>query len=459
MLVQTDPRTGGTLLAGCVAATLASAARIGGLTLTQWTGAAARWRWARATGATTHDALTHTGWALPGPLAGTRVVTLPTHPSPHPASHHDSDDEGEVAGAVHEPRTRRVAVTLRLDSAGGDLGEAGDRDAAAARWERWLESLGHRPELAWVSVTVETGPSPAAGLRATTTRRLAPGAPADCRALLDEVTQTVAGSAVHVETRLTLVFDLRAWDTRVGRRGRRHGAEAYLPLVERAVGHLAAGLDGCGVTVAGVMSPRRLAGAVRVAFDPAAAGTVELAHILGRDIPGWELAGPVRAREHGDRYVHDGAASVSFVWAQAPRQAVTATVLDPLMRPGRYPRRVTCHLPAHPRRPGDGRRHRPGPPAPPGPPGLDAAGHRPGRHRPGRPGRRRRRTGHPRGRRRRRLGRRDHHRHHHHPRRPTSWRRRSPRPSTPPEPPNSGCGACTACRQPDSRPGCPPGCP
>ena len=139
-----------------------------------------------------------------------------------------------------------------------------------------------------------------------------------------------------------LVFDLRAWDTRVGRRARRRGVEAYLPLVERAVRHLAAGLDGCGVSVAGgdvAAAPRR---AVRAAFDPAAAGAVELAHILGRDIPGWEHAGPVRAREHGDRYVHDGAASVSFVWAQAPRQAVTATVLDPLMRPGRYPRRVTC---------------------------------------------------------------------------------------------------------------------
>ena len=187
---------------------------------------------------------------------------------------------------------------------------------------------------------------------------------------------------------------------------------------------------------------------------------MELALILGRDLPGWEHAGPVRAVEHADHYTHDGAVSVSFVWAQAPRQAVPATVLDPLVRPGRYPRRVTCT-------------YRPTPAAA----AMDAATAQV---------------------RRRRLaamvsalpviGRaataqddRDAAAADQatrevadgagwvaatitvttttHSPTPRRWRRRSPRPNTPPAPPSCGCGACTACRPPASSPGCPPGCP
>lgn len=328
IVAQSDPRRGALILGGSALATVAGTARIAGMTLAGWLGGKARWRWAAATGATGFQAVTSAGWVLPGPLAETVMLTVP-HPS------------GDY-GAIHQPRARRVAVTVRVASAAAELSEPGAHDAAVTAWERWLEHLGHRPEIAFVTVTVETSPTPGNTLRHTITHRLSPTAPADCRALMTTLTDTAPAAAMQVETRISLVFDLRAWDAQLARRDRRRGVQACLPLLDASVQHLTAGLAGCGLRVLGPMSPARLAGAVRAAFDPASAAGVEVALLLGRgDVPDWEHAGPAAAREHRDTYLHDSGVSASFVWAQAPRQLVTSRVLDPLMRPGTARKRVT----------------------------------------------------------------------------------------------------------------------
>jgi hypothetical protein len=246
-------------------------------------------------------------------------------------------------GAVHDPRARRVAVTVRVEATAADLSDPGERNAAVGRWERWLEGLGRRPELAWVNVTVETSPSPGTRLREQVTRSLSPRAPADCRDLMTTLADACPAVAAQTDTRVTLVFDLRAWDTQITRRTRRGGIDAYLPFLDRAVQALASGLDGCGVTVRGPMTAEQVAGVVRVAFDPAQSGAVELATLLHRnDIPGWDYAGPATAEESRDIYRHDSGVSASFVWAQAPRQLVASTVLDAIARPGRHRKRLTA---------------------------------------------------------------------------------------------------------------------
>jgi hypothetical protein len=158
---------------------------------------------------------------------------------------------------------------------------------------------------------------------------------------MHELVATSPAVAAGTQTRATITFDLRAWDTHVGRRGRRDGIDAYLPLLDRAITSLETSLDGCGVTVLDRATPAALGAAVRVAFDPAASGQIELALASIAPMPSWELAGPASAVEHRDRYVHDSGTSVSFVWAQAPRQLVPSSVLEPLTRPGQFRKRVT----------------------------------------------------------------------------------------------------------------------
>jgi hypothetical protein len=328
VILQSHPRAGLLLLGACLGATGLSALRIGGASAREFIASKARWRYAVSQGTTSFTAIAPNQWRLPGPLAGTRMVAV--------------RESGRTYGAVHDPTARRIAVTLDLASTAADLTDAVEHDVAVARWERWLESLGRRPEVAWVSVTVETSPSPGTRLREAVQQRISSLAPLDCQDLMHELVATSPAVAAGTQTRLTITFDLRTWDTQVGRRGRRRSVDAYLPLLDRSIASLESSLDGCGVTVLGPLTPTALGAAARVAFDPAASGKIELALAALTPVPNWALAGPTSATEHRDRYVHDSGTSVSFVWAQAPRQLVASTALDPLTRPGQFRKRVTC---------------------------------------------------------------------------------------------------------------------
>ena len=100
---------------------------------------------------------------------------------------------------------------------------------------------------------------------------------------------------------------------------------------------LETGLAGCGVAVLGRATPDWVAARIRAAFDPDACP-----HLSGTELD-WVDAVPVAAREEWDHYRHDSGVSVSWALREAPRQAVDAAVLTPLLAPGPYPRRV-CWL-------------------------------------------------------------------------------------------------------------------
>jgi hypothetical protein len=328
VVLQYDVRIGTAILAGCVLLTAASAVRVGGMSLLGWVGGKARWQHAELAGTTRHQATTWSGGWLPAPLADTRLLEI-TSPT------------GDYA-AVHDPRARRVAVTFKVAVTATELADPAEVDAAVARWERWLESLGRRPEVAYVHVTVETFPLPGHRLARTVADRLDPDAPADCRALMTELTRTSPQVAARTDVRVTVTFDLRAWDAQLGRAARRDGIGAYVPALGRAVDGLHATLDGCGVTVLGRATATDLRATLLGAFDPARAGVLEWVAAAPRPrLPEWELCGPAAAREYREAYRHDSGLSASFVWAQAPRQLVTSSVLAAIARPGRFRKRLT----------------------------------------------------------------------------------------------------------------------
>ena len=164
----------------------------------------------------------------------------------------------------------------------------------------------------------------------------------------------------------------------------------------------------------------------------------------------WADAGPVAAVEGWETYRHDSGVSVSWALREAPRQAVAARVLAPLLAPGPYPRRVTWLYEPYPAdqaaqtveaqvtagqiRSALGRPH---------PPRRDPT-------RPRRPGPRR--AVRPRGGRRRR-GRPVHRLRHHHRHRPRpTCPPRSPTSSSAPGRPSCGCAACAGRRPAGSPP-------
>ncbi|WP_088284691.1 SCO6880 family protein [Kineosporia sp. A_224] len=327
LLAQYSLRVGVALVLTASVGILLAGVRIGGTSVAGHGVAVLQWRTAQRGGAIRHTAVTPHGWALPGPLAQTRMVDVHAGGGPY--------------GAVHHPSSRRLAVTLRLASTAADLNDDAETDAAVSRWERFLEGLGRHPEVAAAVAVVETAPASGAELEASVLGSVCAEAPPDCAALMATVVAASPAVAARTETRLTLVFDLAAWGPQIPRSQRGKGIEAYLPLLDRSVTGLESALDGCGVTVLGRATAAQLAAAVRVAFDPAAAGRMELAATeRPDDVPAWHLAGPATAVEYAEAYAHDSGLSASFVWTAAPRQFVPSTVLDALTRPGSFRKRV-----------------------------------------------------------------------------------------------------------------------
>jgi hypothetical protein len=308
-----------------------------GLTVARWDGVPlghvvaqrVRWRWALARGwhrsaagmLVEHPA----AWQLPGVLAPLELVDV-------------EDGAGGRYGLVWDRRSGIMTATVLVASTSTWLAGA-DADGWVASWGGWLAGLGHQPTVRWVTVTVDSAPDPGTTLADEVLGALDPAAPALARSIVTDLVAAAPSAAADVDTRVSIAFDPRAAPSRPAT------VVDAAAEVSRTLWGLESALGGCGVTVLGRASAAQIAGAVRVAFDPAARGQV--ARLLEgsardrQDLLRWADAGPVAAAEEWDRYWHDGGISTSWVWREAPRQQVHADVLARLVAPGPWPTRVS----------------------------------------------------------------------------------------------------------------------
>ncbi len=289
-----------------------------------------RWWWGSALGYTRYRSgmtAPHTqAWRLPGLLAPTTLLAV--------------DDPAGDFGLVWHERIGTMTATLRTAVTSTWLV---DREQAAAwvgTWGGWLASLGYLPMVRWVTVTVDTAPAAGSRLSDYVAGRLVPNAPSSARRVLHQLVDAAPAAAADVETRVSIAFDPACSPARP------RGLAEPIAEITRTLPGLQDALGSCGLTVLGRATATDLVAAVRTAFDPAARG--DIARLLdsggtagAERLLDWDTAGPVAAEEHYDRYVHDGAVSVSWAWHEAPRSQVHADVLARLLAPGPYPRRVS----------------------------------------------------------------------------------------------------------------------
>ncbi|MGI5171475.1 SCO6880 family protein [Spirillospora sp. CA-253888] len=309
--------------------------RVGGVSLARLGLARWRWWWGVRRGHTRYRAgvvVDHPrAFQLPGVLAPLTLLSA-------------EDGYGGRYGIVWDRRSGLLTATLRVVPASTWLADRGDADAWVASWGGWLATLGRLPAVRWVTVTVETAPEPGSTLADAMGRSLVPTAPVPARAIMNELVKAAPAAAADVDTRVSVTFDPKASTS-----SPKDLAEAVGEL-GRLLDGLASALGGCGVTVLGRATAAEIAGVVRTAFDPDARGEVNrlLAKPNAEEILGWCDAGPVHAREHSDRYEHDGGVSVSWAWHEPPRQNVRSDVLARLVAPGPCPKRVTLQYRALP---------------------------------------------------------------------------------------------------------------
>lgn len=271
---------------------------------------------------------------LPGLLASARMYAA-------------TDAYGQSMGMLHMPATRHYTVVLRCDADGAALVDREQVDSWVAHWGAWLASLSHEPGLDAASVTIETAPDSGERLRAEVDQLIDPAAPALARQVLAETAQSYPAGGAQVSTRVALTYKPGT------ARSKDEADEMAVEIGTRLPG-LADALATTGAGAAFPLSPSTIAEAVRVAYDPASAQTLDQARRQrpGVDHVGWADAGPVAAQEHWDRYQHDSGLSVTWEMAEAPRGAVLANVLGQLLAPHRDVPRKRVTLIYRPHDPG-----------------------------------------------------------------------------------------------------------
>lgn len=293
-----------------------------------------RMRWARGRrkGWNVLDGITvaeHEGaWQLPGLLAGTRLIEV------HP-------DTADPFGLVLDRNSGMITAMIAVDSRSTWLVDREIADGWVAGLAHLYSALGLNPMIAWMAVTVETGSEPGSTLIELVSDRMDPRSPDDARQLLAQLVEAAPRAARSVATYVSLTFDPAQSARRLVT------VEDRAQEVARILPGLLNTLAGCGVEVLRVASSAEICGFVRKAYDPAARG--EVARILSGDpldaasALTWDDAGPLSARENDDgmSYTHDSGTSVSYTWIEPPRQQVMSDVLDALVAPGRFDKRVT----------------------------------------------------------------------------------------------------------------------
>lgn len=257
-------------------------------------------------------------YQLPGLAAPTRL-----------SEHRDS--YGRPFALVHTPATGSFAVVIGTEPDGAALVDREQIDVWVADWGHWLANLGDEPGVEAASVTVETAPDSGTRLRREVGMNIDEDAPEFAQAMLREVVDYYPAGSSTVKAYVAITFSAAQ---RSGGR-KRQAEEMGRELAARLPG-LTAALQATGAGAAHPLSAQELCEAIRIAYDPAAAGLIDEAHAAGETPElSWPDVGPSAAQAAWDGYRHDSAYSCTWSMTSAPRGSVQSGVLARLLAPHR----------------------------------------------------------------------------------------------------------------------------
>lgn len=237
------------------------------------------------------------------------------------------DAIGEPFVLLHHPGTGHVSAVIDAAPAGDTMVDPAQIDDMVAHWGQWLADLGHEAELVAASVTIESAPETGVRLRRGVEARIADDAPPMAAAAIRDVVTTLHRGSSSVTCRIALTW------TRNRAGAKRRSVDDMAVEIGSRLPQLCRALAPTGAGTAQPMTEAQLAAAIRVAYDPDIAVTIDEA--TDAEALEWTEAGPVNAEEYAGSYVHDNATSVSWVMGEAPRGAVRSTILRRLLEPHR----------------------------------------------------------------------------------------------------------------------------
>jgi hypothetical protein len=236
------------------------------------------------------------------------------------------------------PWVRHLTVVIETEPDGASLTDQWQVDQWVAHHGQWLARLPREPGLIACQISVESAPDPGTRLRHMLDGRAAEQPPAFAREVIEEIKDTHPAGSADLKARIALTYRM------VAPGGRKLNATEKAHEIATRLGNLTRELHGTGAGVAIPVDAQRLCEIVHSAYNPRAAELIEQARTTGQPaVLRWEDVGPATAEARPQSYWHDGAASVVWEMAEAPRGEVLESVLAGLLAPhGHIPRkRVT----------------------------------------------------------------------------------------------------------------------
>jgi hypothetical protein len=240
------------------------------------------------------------------------------------------DAHGRPFAVLCQPHVRHLTVVLESEPDGASLADQRQVDQWVAHHGEWLAALSREPGLIACQISIESSPDPGTRLRHMLANRRSDTAPSYTDEVMNEIRDTYPAGAAELKARIALTYRMNAAGGRkLSASEKAHEIGVRLPTLYSA-------LPNTGAGGAAPVDAQRLCEIVRTAYDPVAAETIENARASGEVAElQWDDVGPGSAQALARSYHHDGAISVTWEMADAPRSTVVETVLSELLAPHR----------------------------------------------------------------------------------------------------------------------------
>ncbi len=296
-----------------VLAAAATWAPIGGRKAIEWTPVVAHWMLRRTAAQTSYRKRVlrprpEGTLALPGDAAPLRQYLDP--------------ESGAVM--VHDPHAGTLTAVLELQYPSFVLLDPGEQERRVNAWGRVLATACRSPRIARVQVLERTLPDSGTGLQQWWAQHGTDDGSWVSSTYRELIDRAGPAGERHVTT-VSLALDLRVAGREVRAAG--GGMKGSAHVLRQEMSTLTAALRTAELRPSSWYTPGDLAVALRSAYDPAIAATLDRSGI-GRDLA---TAGPVAVRESWDRLRTDSAWHAVFWISEWPRSEVFPGFLSPLV--------------------------------------------------------------------------------------------------------------------------------
>ncbi|AVP71441.1 SCO6880 family protein [Prescottella equi] len=254
-------------------------------------------------------------YRLPGVLADTEL-------------YEGIDSDGRSFGMIHMPSKDAYTIVLDAFPQGAETVDQEVIDQYVGNWAQFLNGAGETSDVLGVVTVLETLPETGIELYETIHQNTLPDAPQLARDSNYQLATGLTSGGLRLTARIAITFEAKT-------------AERKQDPSEQAVelGRRLPGLTAAAARAGAPCSPMdadEIMAFVRRSYDPASVVDIERGLHSGEGTGlEWADCGPRTANETSDggRYFHDGAVSATWEMREAPKGAVTESVLQRLLSP------------------------------------------------------------------------------------------------------------------------------